>query len=68
MNDHSLPSKKFEPKSKDAKSKTYVICYPMAIGYSHEGLLGLVRGQFDVSETKVLNAPIKGLGMEILNC
>ena len=51
MKDHSLPSKKLEPNYKDIKRKTNVICYPMAMGYGHDGLVGLVTGQFDVSAT-----------------
>ena len=54
MKDHSLPSKKFEPKYKDSKRKTYVIWYPMAMGYGRDGLVGLVTGHFDVSATKLL--------------
>ena len=65
MKDHSLPSKKIEPKYIDTKRKTYVICYPMAMGYGHDGLVGLITGQFDLSATKVLNAPIQDLAIDI---
>ena len=42
MKDHSLPSKKLEPKYKYTERKTYVICYPMAMCYAHHELVGLV--------------------------
>lgn len=67
MKDQSLPSTKFEPKYKDTKRKTYVICYPMDMGNSYHGLVGLVTGRLDVSATKVLKAPIQDLAIGISN-
>ena len=67
MKDQSLPSKKFAPKYKDTKRKTYVIFYPVAMGSGRDGLVGLFTGQFDVSATKVLNVPIQGLAIDIQN-
>ena len=78
MEDQSLPSKKFEPKYKDTKRKTHVICYPMDMGNGHHGPVGLVTGRLDgkkkryrkeIPGTKSIKdkKQLKGLQMSLLN-